>query len=48
MLRCLQVGLRPADLDAISFGFANDIFTEAINDNYDYPIKATSSDIARL
>ena len=47
-LRCLQAGLSFADLEMISFGFANDIFTEAHNDNYDYPLKATQADIDRL
>lgn len=48
LLRCTQVGLRINDLDYITMGMAYDMMTEAQNDDYDYPYKATLADIKRL
>lgn len=48
LLRAVQVGLSLHDLDLISMGTVSDMFTESLNDEYDYPQKATKADIARL
>lgn len=48
LLRCLQIGLRLSELDYITMGMAYDMMTEAQNDDYNYPYKATMADIKRL
>ncbi len=48
LLRCCQVGISISDLEEISIGMAHDIFTERQNDNFDYPVLATQSDIDNL
>lgn len=48
LLRCMQIGLSVRDLDYITMGMAYDMMTEAQNDDYDYPYKATLEDIKRL
>lgn len=40
LLRCVQIGLSLYDLDLLTIGMVNDMFTERENDEYDYPIKA--------
>lgn len=35
LLRCVQLGLSMADLDLLSIGLVNDMFTEKENDGYD-------------
>lgn len=44
MLRCFQVGLHIADLEALSMGMVFDIFTEHGNDNYEYKQVACQAD----
>lgn len=48
MLRCVQLGIAISDLDDLSIGMVNDMFTELKNDDYEYPIIATKADIDRL
>lgn len=48
MLRCVQCGISISDLDLLSIGMVNDMFTEMKNDEYKYPVKATQEDIDRL
>ncbi len=35
LLRCVQLGLSMADLDLLSIGLVNDMFTERENDDFD-------------
>lgn len=48
MLRCTQCGIAISDLDLLSIGMVNDMFTELKNDEHDYPVKATQADIDAL
>lgn len=48
MLRCVQVGISISDLELLSIGMVNDMFIEMKNDEYDYPVMATQTDIDRL
>ena len=35
LLRCVQLGISIADLDLLTIGLVNDMFTERENDDYD-------------
>jgi len=35
LLRCVQLGLSMADLELLSIGLVNDMFTEMENDDFD-------------
>ena len=48
LLRCLQVGLSLRELDLLTVGMVNDIFTEQSNDDYKYPYLATQADMDAL
>ncbi len=48
MLRCVQCGISISDLDLLSIGMINDMFTELKNDEYDYPVMGTQADIDNL
>lgn len=48
LLRCTQLGLSVSDLDRLDMGIVLDMLTESVNDNYDYPIKATQKDFDRF
>jgi len=48
LLRATQIGLKISDLDCLEYGTVIDMFTEAANDEYDYPTKATQSDFDRF
>lgn len=41
LMRCVQLGLSISDLDLLTIGLVNDMFTEKENDDFKYPIKAT-------
>lgn len=43
LLRCKQLGFSMTELDLLTIGLINDMFTERENDEYDYPIKADQS-----
>jgi hypothetical protein len=47
MLRCFQMGIRVADLEALSMGMVFDMITEHANDSYDYKELATQEDFDR-
>ena len=36
LLRCVQLGISIADLDLLTIGLVNDMFTERQNDGYSY------------
>lgn len=40
LLRCKQLGLSMTELDMLTIGIVNDMFTEKENDDFKYPIKA--------
>ncbi len=40
LLRCKQLGFSMTELDLLTIGLINDMFTERENDEYDYPMKA--------
>lgn len=44
LLRCKQLGLSMTELDLLTIGLINDMFTEKENDDADYDYKATQSD----
>jgi hypothetical protein len=48
MLRCVQCGISVSDLELLSIGMVNDMFTERMNDDYDYKYLATQEDIDQL
>lgn len=48
MLRCTEVGLSMTDLDTLTIGMVNDMFTEKSNDNYDYKQVATQDDFDKF
>lgn len=48
LLRCVQVGLSMSDLDALTVGMVNDLFTERANDDYSYKALATQDDFDRF
>ena len=41
LLRCVQIGLSISELDLLTIGTVNDMYSEMSNDNYDWPAKAT-------
>ncbi len=48
LLRCVQTGISIQDLDLLTVGLVLDIFTEHINDDYEYPKMATQEDMDRF
>lgn len=46
--QALHIGLSISDLDILSIGMIQDIFTERANDSYDYAYIATQADFDRL
>ena len=48
MLRCLQIGLRLSELDQVTIGMVNDMYTEKSNDDYDWKIIADQSDMDKF
>ena len=44
LLRCVQLGLSMSDLDFLTIGLVNDMFTERENDEYKYHMLADQSD----
>lgn len=47
-LRCVQIGLKLADLDALDYGFVIDLFTESENDNCKYQQVASQADFDKF
>lgn len=48
MLRAVQMGVTVRDLDLMTIGLVLDMFTEAQNDNYNYPNLATQEDFDKF
>ena len=44
LLRCVQLGLLMGDLDFLTIGLVNDMFTERENDDFKYDSLATQED----
>ncbi len=44
LLRCVQLGISIRDLDLLSIGLVNDMYTESMNDSYKYREVANQSD----
>ena len=44
LLRCKQLGLSMTELDLLTIGLINDIFTERENDDVEYDYRATQGD----
>lgn len=45
MLRCVELGLHTDMLKILSIGDIYDMYTEKMNDQEEYPLKATQEDI---
>lgn len=48
LLRCVQLGLSMSDLDLLTIGLLNDMFTEKENDSFAYPYQPTQEDFDRF
>ena len=48
LLRAVQLGISLSDLDLLTIGMVNDMYTEQLNDDVKYPIKATQEDFDRF
>ncbi len=48
LLRCTQLGLSMADLELLSIGLINDIYSESRNDDYNYAEIANQDDNDRF
>lgn len=48
LLRCTQLGLSMADLELLSIGLINDMYSESRNDDYNYPEIANQDDFDRF
>lgn len=48
LLRCVQLGISIRDLDLLTIGMVNDMFTEKMNDGYDYPLEATQAQMDKF
>ena len=48
LLRCVQLGLSMGDLDFLTIGLVNDMFTEQENDEYKYLMLADQSDFDKF
>ena len=44
LLRCVQLGLNIRDLDLLTIGMVNDMYSESGNDDYPYKQLATQTD----
>lgn len=48
MLRAVQLGISIHDMDLLTIGLILDMHTESINDNEQYPDKATQDDFNKF
>jgi len=48
LLRCTELGLSMDDLDDLTVGMVNDMFTEKANDNYDWKEIASQEDMDKF
>lgn len=44
LLRCVELGISLSELDLLTIGIVNDMFTEKENDDYNYPYRPTQTD----
>lgn len=44
LLRCVELGISLSELDLLTIGIVNDMFTEKENDEYTYPYRPTQTD----
>ena len=44
LLRCVELGISLSELDLLTIGIVNDMFTERENDDFKYPYRATQTD----
>ena len=48
MLRCVQLGISIADLDLLTVGLVNDMFTESSRDSLEWREEASQADFDRF
>ena len=48
LLRCVQLGLGVGDLELLTIGLVNDLFTERQNDDFKYDTLASQDDFDRF
>lgn len=48
LLRCVELGLSINDMDEMSVGLVNDMFTEKSNDSYDWKQLASQEDMDKF
>ena len=48
LLRCVQLGLGVGDLELLTIGLVNDMFTERQNDDFKYDTLASQDDFDRF
>ena len=48
MLQCKELGLSVLELEEIDFGQVQDMLIEKLNDEYNWPHKATQKDFDRF
>lgn len=48
LLRCVQLGLGVGDLNLLTIGLVNDMFTERQNDDFKYDTLASQDDFDRF
>ena len=48
LLRCVQLGLSLPDLELLTIGMVDDMFTERENDDLKYAYKATQADFDKF
>ena len=48
LLRCVQIGLSISELDLLTIGTVNDMYSEMSNDDYPYAEVATQSQMDRF
>lgn len=48
LLRCVQLGLSMSELDLLTIGLVNDMFTEKGNDDFKYSYKPTQEDFDKF
>ena len=48
MLRCVQLGISIADLDLLTVGLVNDMFTEMSRDKIEWKEEASQADMDRF
>ena len=47
-MRCVELGLSMEDLDELTIGMVNDMYTEKSNDDYEWKVLADQEDMDRF